>query len=100
MEIIWSIRARKSLSDIVKYIRKYYPETGSKVRKKILETALTIKPFPEKYPQEERWIGIRNIRYCVIWSYKIINLITEDRIVILDVFDTRQDPEKIKDIIP
>ncbi|CAN5249267.1 hypothetical protein BH09BAC1_BH09BAC1_17380 [soil metagenome] len=73
---------------------------AERVKRKILEVANTIQPFPEKFSQEERLALQANIRFCVIWSYKIIYVIENNEITILDIFDTRQDPEKIDDILP
>lgn len=99
MKVTWSKRAKKSLRGIVNYIKKDYPMAAERVRNKIFDTVDTIQPYPEKFSQEERLTEQGNIRYCVIWSYKIIYVIENDEISILDVFDTRQDPEKINDII-
>lgn len=84
---------------IVNYIKKDSPVAAERVRQKVFDTIDSIQPFPEKFSAEERLAWQGNIRYSVIWSYKIIYLIENNEITILDVFDTRQDPEKMDDIL-
>lgn len=83
---------------IYKYINKDYPVAAKKVKERIIKTAESILPNPEKFVKEEYLAGEGNIRFRAVWSYKIVCLIQKDRVVILDIFDSRQNPEKMKDM--
>ena len=39
-----------------------------------------------------------DIRFKVIWNYKIVYEITQDRVIILDIFHTSRDPSNLKQI--
>lgn len=99
MKLRWSTRARSSLRDIVKYIGTDYPLTATKVRLRIIDVAESILPNPEKFAVEEVLREDGNIRFKAIWSYKIVYLIRENQVIILDVFDSRQDPQKLKELL-
>lgn len=99
MKLRWSKRARNSLRDIVKYIGKDYPSTAAKVRIRIIDTAESILPNPEKFAVEEVLREDGNIRFKSVWSYKVVYLVMKSQVVILDVFDSRQDPEKMRDLL-
>jgi plasmid stabilization system protein ParE len=99
MKLRWSKRARTSLKDIIKYISKDYPLTAAKVRLHIFDTAESILPNPEKFAIEETLRDDGNIRFKSVWSYKVVYLVMKNQVVILDVFDSRQDPEKIRDLL-
>jgi plasmid stabilization system protein ParE len=99
MKLRWSKRARNSLKDIVKYIGKDYPLIAAKVRLRIIDTAESILPNPEKFAIEEALREDGNIRFKSVWSYKVVYLVMKNQVVILDVFDSRQDPEKMRELL-
>ena len=39
-------------------------------------------------------------RFKVIWSYKLVYEVTEELVIILDVFHTSRDPQDLKNIKP
>jgi plasmid stabilization system protein ParE len=56
----------------------------------------TLNDFPEKYSREEFLEDEQeNYRSISRWSYKIIYEITDDAIIIVDIFHARQHPSKI-----
>ncbi len=100
LEIIWSEFAEKQLESIF----EYYQEKASKsvatklVRGIIKEPDRLInEPF---LGQEENLLKNRRIayRYLIFKNYKIIYSVDRENrwIKIADVFDTRQNPTKIK----
>lgn len=95
MEVIWRKKASDELESIYKYIKKESPQNALLVFNAIFDLALSLSNFPYKFPVEPT-ININNIRYAVIWSYKIIYSIEESNILILRVFNTKQNPKKIK----
>lgn len=98
--IIWSKFAESQLDDIYAYYKK---EAGKKVAKKIIRTIIN---EPNKLinsseiGQVEELLIDREIqyRYFICNHYKIIYSVDLENkyIKIADVFDTRQNPPKIK----
>ena len=98
--IIWSDFAEIQLDEIYEY---YQQVAGSRIAAKLLKgiieepNKLLKKPF---IGQEEELLRERanNYRYLVFKSYKIIYSVDDENglIKIVDVFDTRQNPTKMK----
>jgi len=86
----------------LKRIYNYYRSVASeqvagKIKNRILEKAMTLTTFPYRGQEEENLKELQEgHRYLVEGNYKIIYKITENTVFITDVFDTRQDPEKMK----
>lgn len=98
MEIEWTDTAKKN----VRRLYKFYTKTASEeVAKKILEPLF---PFVQTLKessligQEEEILKIQksNHRYLVLGHNKIVYKIKREIIYITHVFDTRQDPKKLK----
>lgn len=100
LSIIWSDFAETQLDEIYEY---YQQKAGSRVAAKLLKgiieepNKLIKKPF---IGQEEELLVERTIdyRYLVFKNYKLIYSVDEENgfIKIADVFDTRQNPPKMK----
>lgn len=66
------------------------------VKKALVKLAHSLSNFPEKYSVEEYLADEpENYRSVSKWSYKIIYEISEDCIIIADIFHTSQHPSKI-----
>ena len=91
-KIIWSNRSKKALFIIWKFYSEKNVSAADKMIKGIIETVENIS-FPEQYQKEE----MLEKKYCraVYRHYKIIYSVDEDILKVLQVFDTRQDPQKI-----
>ncbi len=97
MKIVFSPEANDCLVEIVEYYRRKGKTVfGRKLRAKIILKANNLKEFPKLGPVEGK-LTTEDIeyRYLVEGNYKIIYLIIKDYILITDVFDTRQNPEKM-----
>jgi plasmid stabilization system protein ParE len=100
LNIIWTEFAQNELEGIYKYYRK---KAGIKISKKLVRAiyneALNLKKHSE-IGQIEELLKNRNeeFRSLIYKNYKIIYWIniTENQVEIFDVFDTRQNPTKIK----
>lgn len=101
LEIFWTQFAEDKLQDIFYY---YKLKAGIKVAKtittEIVDKTINLANNP-KIGQIEEFLIERSqeFRYLVSTNYKIIyyiNLETE-RVVIANVFDTRQNPEKLNE---
>ncbi|HAH54624.1 MAG TPA: hypothetical protein DCM02_04885 [Flavobacterium sp.] len=95
MEVRWRKKASDELEAIYKYIKKESPQNAILVFNSIYDLTLSLPDFPYKFPMEPI-INIEKVRYAVIWSFKIIYAIEKDSIVVLRVFNTKQNPKKLK----
>lgn len=101
MELIihWTDFAKAELKKIFDYHHQHASATiARRIVKKIIESTSELSKFPE--------IGVRenilfdrpqHFRYLVSTNYKIIYWVNSEKnqIEIVDVFDTRQNPEKL-----
>ncbi|MBI0401142.1 type II toxin-antitoxin system RelE/ParE family toxin [Cyclobacterium marinum] len=100
LNLFWTDFSQKKLEKIYEYYRE---KAGVRVAKNlvngIFNEVLKLKIQP-KIGQEEEFLKNRKqeFRYLVYKNYKVIYWINEEenRIEINDVFDTRQNPIKIK----
>jgi toxin ParE1/3/4 len=92
MIIKWSIFAKKQISKIRK-------DTSFKTITVIYTRAKSLLNFP-LLGEKEELLNFReeNFRYLVEGNYKIIYWIDDEVIRIVSVFDTRQNPEKLKNL--
>jgi toxin ParE1/3/4 len=95
MEVIWRKRASDELESIYNYIKSKSPQNAIIVFNSIYDLAISLPNFPFKFPIEPI-INVEKVRYAVIWSYKIIYSIEQKNIVILRVFNTKQNPKELK----
>ena len=94
MIIIWRKKASYDLEAIYNYIKLESPQNAVMVFNKIYDLCNSLQIFPEKYPLEKS-INDPNVRFVVLWNYKIIYSIETDAIAILRIYDTRQHPKKL-----
>lgn len=94
MSVVWSYEARTSLAAIYLYIYSHSPQNAAMVLGKIIELADSLKDKRFEYSIDPI---INKQKYChiSIWSYKIIYERTQNSVVILDIFDGRQNPKKL-----
>ncbi|MFB9057196.1 type II toxin-antitoxin system RelE/ParE family toxin [Mariniflexile ostreae] len=100
LKIIWSEFAETQLDEIYEYYKK---EASTRIAKKLLKGIINEPKKLIKTPligQEEELLKQREIhyRYLVFENYKLIYSVDTENgfIKIADVFDTRQNPPKIK----
>lgn len=100
MKIIWSKFAETQLDEIYEYYKK---KVSPQIAKKLLKGIINEPKKLVKTPligQEEELLKQREIhyRYLVFKNYKLIYSVDMENglIKIADVFDTRQNPPKIK----
>lgn len=95
MKIIWRKKASDELASIYNYISIDSPQNALMVFDKIYELVNSLLLFPERNPVD-RAINNPNVRSASIWDFKIIYSIEKDAIVILRIFGTKQNPNKLK----
>ncbi len=100
LNIYWTEFAERELEKIFEY---YKEKASYRIAKRLIDTIIdsteTLKHQYEIGQQEELLIErIEEFRYLVVKNYKVIYWFnkTESQIEINDVFDTRQNPIKLK----
>ena len=90
--------AECELKRIYEYYRTVASETvAQKIKNRILEKALTLRTLPYKGQLEINLEELKEEhRYLVEGNYKIIYKVMQSTVFVTDIFDTRQDPEKMK----
>jgi len=72
-------------------------KVADKIRKSIFDATRPLTKEPLIGPIEENLIELKQgHRYLVEGNYKIIYRVISDNIYITDIFDCRQNPQKIK----
>jgi toxin ParE1/3/4 len=94
MNVIWSEEASNSLAKIYFYILQESPQNAVMVVDKIIELAETLQDKSFEYSIDPI-INKEKFRHISIWSYKIIYERNSENVIILDIFDGRQNPKKL-----
>ena len=100
IKVFWTQTALNNLEDIFEYHKfKASTNIARKLVKKIVSSTILIQKNP-KIGRVEELLRHRKFeyRFIIVGNYKIIYWIESNYIKIATVFDTRQNPEKIKNI--
>ena len=92
LTIVWSKRAFKSLETIYKYHLRFSPKVANNLRQKIVHKVGEIQ-YLKQYQVDEY---SKNHRRIVVSHYKVVYSIKHNEIRILEIFDSRQDPNKLE----
>lgn len=96
LPILWDRMAKESLDQIYEYIFQDSPQNATKVKKELIKLVASLNDFPEKYSREELLEEVPgNYRSVSKWNYKVIYEVTQDSIIIVDLFQTQQHPSQI-----
>lgn len=98
MKLVYTEQALFSLGEALNFIApKVSPEKLNHIRDEILDAAdtLLLQPFQG---QEEPCLEHLNLghRRLIVSHYKIIYRVVDEYIYITDIFDSRQNPDKMK----
>jgi toxin ParE1/3/4 len=93
--VIWSPNAIASIQDIYDYIYKQSPQNANLVIDTLFDLGDKLNSFPEKNPIEPLF-DKNEIRFFPKWNFKIVYKIEQNRIYILDIFSTLQNPTNFK----
>jgi plasmid stabilization system protein ParE len=98
LRVLWTETARLQLEDIFDYYNsKVGLATARKIIKTIIDRTLQLESNPQSGPKEPLLSERKfEYRYLVQGNYKIIYRIKGNYIRIAMVFDTRQNPDKLK----
>lgn len=96
-KVLWTGVAESDLVNIIDYIRKDNISNAQKIFTKIKERALTLDRFPERgrMVPELKELGIPLYREIIITPWRLIYRISEKKIYVLAVLDSRQNVEDI-----
>lgn len=93
----WRQRALDELQAIYQYIHQQSPQNADHVVNTLLDLGESLRHFPYKFPREPS-LNQEHIRFATKWHYKIIyQVVNHQRLLILRVFCTKQDADKLKD---
>ena len=97
-EVIWTTEALKDLDSIYDFISEGSIAAAGKIITAILERGDQLEKHPESGQKQEtlREVNHNPYRYLIEGNYKIIYNYRGSVIYIITVFDTRQDPTKLK----
>ncbi|WP_422356147.1 type II toxin-antitoxin system RelE/ParE family toxin [Roseivirga pacifica] len=98
MKVIWTDKAKSHVRDIYNfYSKKVSVSLAKRISLRITQKPKILTKQPQIGQKETLLREINpELRYLVEGNYKIIYLLTNTEIVIVSVFDTRQEPNKIK----
>lgn len=98
VQVIWTNLAISELKSIFIYYRMIANETvADKIRKSIFNATKPLIKQPLIGQIEENLIDLKQEhRYLVEGNYKIIYRVIDNDVYITDVFDCRQNPQKMK----
>ena len=97
-QVIWTNFAISELKNIYLYYRMVATDkVADKIRKSIFDSTRHLSKQPLIGAVEDNLIDLKQgHRYLVVGNYKIIYRIIHDNIYITDIFDCRQNPQKMK----
>ena len=96
-QIIWSLRAQKDKREILKYwSQRNKSNRYSKKLNQLFKESITLIL---EHPQVGKLTNTPSVRIKIIKEYLLIYEVSETSISILSIWDGRQDPSKLADIL-
>jgi len=95
--VLWSETAEKDLVSIIEHIARENPLQASKIFGDIRKIAANLRTFPDRgrIIPELKDQGITLYRELIIGPWRMIYRVSEDRVYVLSVLDSRQNVEDI-----
>ena len=96
-KVEWSKRALNDLDSIHEYVAVHSESKADKLLQALLVKSDQLYDHPRSGQKEtSQHHRPEEIRYLVCKKYKIIYAVFEDSVTVITLFDTRQDPSKLK----
>jgi plasmid stabilization system protein ParE len=94
-DVIWSETAERDLIAIIEYIAQDNPSRAYEVFKEVKKRASTLRTFPERgrIVPELQQQGITQYHELIIGPWRIIYRISERKVHVLSVLDSRRSVE-------
>ena len=98
VKVFWTKFAFNSLKEIHKYYKENVSKTiADNIRDNILTSTSQLELLPKSGTIEELLGELKeDFRFIIRGNYKVVYKIKDKKIFITDVFDTRQNPMKLK----
>ncbi|MCL7488898.1 MAG: type II toxin-antitoxin system RelE/ParE family toxin [Desulfobulbaceae bacterium] len=95
--VFWTSAAESDLSNIIFYIAEESPVNARTIFDKIQEKASSLRQFPERgrIVPELQDQGVNLYREIIVSPWRIVYRISEKKIYVLTVFDSRQNAEDV-----
>ncbi|MBV7441091.1 type II toxin-antitoxin system RelE/ParE family toxin [Weeksellaceae bacterium TAE3-ERU29] len=94
MRVVWENSALEDLENAINYIANKSPQNAVKVLDTLLALSESLVNMPYKYPKEPHY-NKESIRFVAKWSFKMIYQVDDNQIIVLRLFNTYQDPNKL-----
>ena len=94
MKVVWEDRALADLRNAISFIALQSPQNAEMVLEELLKLSETLSNMPFKFPKEP-YYNKNNIRFVSKWSFKMIYQVEKEMIIVLRIFNSHQDPNKI-----
>jgi toxin ParE1/3/4 len=96
-KVSWASAAESDLTNIILYIAEESPVNARTIFDKIKEKTPSLKQFPERdrIVPELQDQGINLYREIIVPPWKIVYRISEKKVYVLTVFDSRQNAEDV-----
>lgn len=82
------------LQNAISFIPLKSPKNAEMLLEELVKLSETLSNMPFKFPKEP-YYNKGNIRFVTKWSFKMIYQIEEEKIIVLRIFSTHQNPKKI-----
>lgn len=96
-QVIWSLRAQQDKKEILEYWIKRNKSNSYSI--KLNELFKESTKIIAGYPQIGKLTNEKNVRVKIVKDYLLFYEVTENHIFVLTIWDSRQDPDKLKVII-
>ena len=99
MKVVWSDEAKYSLLQIYNYIAKHSIKNAKMVINTLTDLGESLSDKKLEYSKD---LILNDERYRSVskWSFKIIYERTDNEVIILEVFNSYQNPDKLFRLIP
>ena len=96
-QVVWSNIAENDLRNIIEYIANDSPPNALKIFKSIKQKVSSLNTFPERgrIVPELRDQGILQYRELIISPWRILYRVSENKVFVLSVLDSRRNIEDI-----
>ena len=94
MKVEWTQESKESLRDIYNYIFEKSPQNALMVFNELLHLGESLSDEKLEY-SKDLIVNHNAVRFVSKWSFKIIYERALDRVIIIDVFSTKQNPDRL-----
>lgn len=97
-QVIWSLRAQADRKDILDYWRVH--NQSNTYSKKLNSKFREVVKLISNYPRIGKPTDVTGVRFKIVKDYLLLYEETETNILILTIWDSRQNPTKLEKLLP